>query len=109
MSTQVIKKKEKHMKLREYLEDLGVKAPTFARQINVNPVTIYSIMRGESDCMLSIALKIERKTKGKVKCQDILDSKFWEALERKESQDDSNEDKKKQCGKDKCIGDESEV
>jgi AcrR family transcriptional regulator len=43
----------------------------FARKANVSPPTIYNVIKGK-DIFLSIALRIEKATRHKVRCKDLL-------------------------------------
>ncbi len=60
------------MKLKEYLDTNGLKYGAFAKKINVAPGTLWKAMNGK-DIYLSVAVKIEKGTNGKVKCMELLD------------------------------------
>ena len=62
------------MKLNDYLEQQGITMTGFARKIGVHPKTIGFIIDGY-DTKLSVALKIEKATKGAVKCKDLAPTK----------------------------------
>lgn len=64
------------MKLREYLDQEGLKQYVFCRKLGVTESTLYSILCEKRDLRLSLALKIEDLTDGKVKCKDLLPEKF---------------------------------
>lgn len=59
------------MNLKEYLFREDISQKDFAQKIGVSPKTLWSIMNG-ADLKLSVAMKIEKETDGKVKCQDLV-------------------------------------
>ena len=59
------------MNLKEYLDVEGIKHQHFAKKIKISTKTLYLIMSGKTDPRLSICLKIEKGTKGQVKCQEL--------------------------------------
>lgn len=61
------------MKLREYLDKYGIKIGAFAKRIGVSRNTITRALAGKS-LSLDVAMKIEKGTEKKVKCQDLLGS-----------------------------------
>lgn len=63
------------MKLIEYLVDIGITPAKFAKKANVSAPTIYNALQGK-DIFLSIALRIEKATKHKVRCKDLLNPEF---------------------------------
>jgi plasmid maintenance system antidote protein VapI len=77
------------MKLKDYLDDLGIPIATFARKLNVSRNTLHNIIKGQ-DIRLSIALKIEELTKGQVTCHDLETSS-----EQANKKQDAKSNKKK--------------
>lgn len=71
------------MKLKQYLQEEDISAAKFARRIQVSSVKVGSILKEDSDSMLSIALRIQKETKGKVKPSDLLPEEFWQKNNRK--------------------------
>lgn len=59
------------MKLIEYLTDIGITPAVFAKKANISAPTIYNVLKGK-DIYLSIALRIEKATKRKVKCRELI-------------------------------------
>ncbi len=59
------------MKLKEYLDEMGISQIKFARRCGVDARTIHNILKGKQDIRLSIALKIEELTDGKVTPKDL--------------------------------------
>lgn len=59
------------MRLKDYLEDLGIPQAKFARKVGTTPRTILNAIMGK-EIRLSLAVKIEEVTKGQVKCKDLL-------------------------------------
>ncbi len=64
------------MKLRDYLDEVGLKQYVFCRKLGVTESTLYSILCEKRDLRLSLALRIEHVTEGKVKCKDLLPDRF---------------------------------
>ncbi len=64
------------MNLEDYIKETGISVAKFAKRVKVCPATIHSILSDCRDIRLSIALKIELETKGKVKCKDLLPMEF---------------------------------
>jgi len=60
------------MKLKKYLNDNGIARQSFAKSINVSYGYLNQIMSGHRNAGLCIAVKIEKVTKGKVRCKDML-------------------------------------
>jgi predicted transcriptional regulator len=56
------------MNLKDYLDEMGIPVRAFARRLEVSNNTVHAIFKGQ-DIRLSIALKIEKLTKGAVKCK----------------------------------------
>lgn len=59
------------MKLREYFDKYGIKIRVFAERIGVSRNTITRALAGKP-LSLEVAMKIEKGTEKKVKCQDLL-------------------------------------
>lgn len=60
------------MKLEKYLKDVGISKAEFCRRAGISKRTLDNILLyGKKDLSLSIALKIEKETKGKVSCSDL--------------------------------------
>lgn len=62
------------MKLRDYLQDKGIKFKFFARQANISEGTLQNIMNGH-ETSISIGIRIEKATDGKVKMHDLAPTK----------------------------------
>lgn len=60
------------MKLDEYLGKVGIEVPLFAKQLGVTAETVRTIIRGNRDIRLSVALLIEELTYGKVSPRDLM-------------------------------------
>jgi len=60
------------MKLEKFIQETGIPILELARRLDVNARTIYNILDNH-DMRLSIALKIEKFTKGAVTCHDLYD------------------------------------
>jgi len=58
------------MKLKEYFEKNCINVTAFQRKCGISMNTLYKIMQGR-EVYLSVALRIEDATEGKVKCQDM--------------------------------------
>ena len=63
------------MKLQDFLDETGITAGTLARKASIAPTTIYGVLKGK-EIYLSMAMKIERATKRKVKCQDLANEQL---------------------------------
>jgi DNA-binding transcriptional regulator YdaS (Cro superfamily) len=63
------------MKLLSYLDIEKDNISSFAKKTKISRSTIHNILREEKDMSLSMALKIEDYTKGKVTCRDLLPKK----------------------------------
>ncbi len=61
------------MKLREYFDKYGIKISAFADRIGVSRNTITRALAGKP-ISLEVAMKIEKGTEKKVKCQELLES-----------------------------------
>lgn len=76
------------MKLKEWLKTAAggypLSATEFAKKIQVSTMKVYTIINHEEvDMRLSIALRIEKETKGKVKPGDLLPEHVWKESKRK--------------------------
>jgi predicted transcriptional regulator len=78
----IIYSKEKYMRLTEYLEERGMPLAAFARRVDISWPTANNILHGQ-DVRLSIAIRVEKFTNGKVTCQDLYNA-LQEKLNRKE-------------------------
>lgn len=67
-------KKEKNMKLREYLDSKGIKYSAFARRLGVTPPTLQGYMRMGFNPTVTQVLKIQDFTEGEVRFKDWVDS-----------------------------------
>ena len=63
------------MKLREYFDKYCVNIRSFAKHTDLSLGTLYKIMEGNQQILLSVALKIEDATDGKVTCKDLKPTK----------------------------------
>ncbi len=63
------------MKLRHYLDESGIKIGAFARKVKCTPATLQSIFNESHDVRLSLAIRIYRETKCKVKPEELLSEK----------------------------------
>lgn len=80
------------MKLTEYLNDPSkkkIQIKKLAKKCKITPQTIHNLMNGR-DVRLSIAIRIEEQTKGKVTCMDLYDE-FIRKSEDTEQVDESEE------------------
>ena len=59
------------MKLNTWLKENKKDYKFLAEKLEVHPSTACRYINGERRITLSVALKIEKITKGKVKCQDL--------------------------------------
>ena len=63
------------MNLKDYLYKNEIKQCDFAERLKISRNLLWSILKGNHDMKLSLALKIEKETNGLVKCKDLLLSK----------------------------------
>ncbi len=89
------------MKLEEYLSDSGISMAFFSRKVEVSVQTIQNICNYKNDLRLSIALRIEKETKGQVTCKELLPMRFLEDQVQKDTvsqggSKDKNNKKRKQ-------------
>ncbi len=54
------------MELRYWLIENKIQATTFADEIGVHRNTIYRILNSQAPCSILVAMKIEKRTRGKV-------------------------------------------
>lgn len=59
-------------KLASYLAGHKIKRNAFARDIGCAPSTLTEIIAGKYPPTLALALRIERATKRKVRCEDMV-------------------------------------
>lgn len=59
------------MKLGEYLRENKITQEQFAEKIGIGYSTLKNIIAGKFEVRLSVALKIQKETKGKVRCEDL--------------------------------------
>jgi len=59
------------MRLREYLDSMGIPVTRFAKRVKVSPQTIHNLFKGR-EITLKSALNICEATKGEVTIQEIL-------------------------------------
>lgn len=59
------------MNLKEFVDKNSVNVADFCRKNNIAEKTFYNVMDYGKDVLLSTAMKIEKGTKRKVKCQDL--------------------------------------
>lgn len=71
------------MKLKQFLDETGIKRKFLAQKIGVDPITLTSIVNGKRDISLSVAIRIEDVTEGKVTCRDIVNYNFVKEHEKK--------------------------
>lgn len=64
------------MRLKEYINTLGISPKIFAKKAGLSHITIRNLMALSQDVYLSTALKIEKETCGAVKCKDLLPEKY---------------------------------
>lgn len=98
------------MKLKEYIEEVGIPINEFARRLKISPATIYNIFN-DKDIRLSVAVKIEEATKGKVKCRELLSPDYLKDQELDRSQrvrNKNNSHNKEECYE-KGIKNESSI
>jgi DNA-binding XRE family transcriptional regulator len=60
------------MKLSDYLKMTRLRQDEFAELVGISKGTLKNILKGKYDVRLSTALRIEKETKGKVKCKDLV-------------------------------------
>jgi predicted transcriptional regulator len=60
------------VKLKDYLEMMGIGHYEFARKIKITPKTLWRINNGE-DMKMTTAVRISRETNGAVKLEDLAD------------------------------------
>jgi len=61
------------MELKEYLEEFGIPKAVFARKAEISLQTLENLIYFKrNDVRLKNALKIEKLTRGLVKCEDLI-------------------------------------
>ena len=82
------------MMLDEYLFRNKKKYNAFADEIGITYRSLWNILNNGSDMKLSVALKIEKATKGEVTCIELLPKSFLDDLADKNSGSKKTPDKK---------------
>ena len=82
------------MKLDEYLFRNKKQYNDFADEIGISYRTLWSILNKNSDMKLSVAVRIERATKGAVTCIELLPEGFLHDLEDKNEHSKQTPEKK---------------
>lgn len=59
------------MKLKTYMDKNNLSYRKFAQQLGIDHTSLFKYATGERTPRLNVALKIEKATKGKVKCSDL--------------------------------------
>ncbi len=78
------------MKLKNYLQENGIKATFFAKRVGVSQPTLYTWLHGEHSPNIKFAHKIEQITKGEVKLKDWVDEDTFNEDTTKRKQSRSN-------------------
>jgi predicted transcriptional regulator len=65
-------KKEKKMKLSEYLEEYNLTPGKLAAKAGINPCSVYKVLEGNKDSRASILMKISLVTKKKVTMEEMV-------------------------------------
>lgn len=60
------------MTLKSYLASKGITVTAFARTLNVSKGFVSDLANGKRLCSLEMAVRIERLTKGRVSCRDLV-------------------------------------
>ena len=71
------------MKLSQYLKEEDISAAKFARKVGMSGAAISNLMNKQKDTYLSIALRIHKETKGKVKPHDLIEESVWREKKKK--------------------------
>jgi DNA-binding transcriptional regulator YdaS (Cro superfamily) len=74
------------MDLKEYLNDSLIPYSAFARKAGISPSTLDNIIYRHKDMKLSIAMKIEKASNGKVTCQDL----YFNSIKKKQKSTESD-------------------
>ena len=61
------------MKLKEYLDMMGIKYTAFTERAGISRNTLYNLMAGKRRPSLELAVEIEKLTDGKVSPRDWID------------------------------------
>ncbi len=64
------------MKLKEYIEQEDMTVAQFSRKVKVTPASIHRILNLDHDLHLSLALRIQKATKNKVKLEELISEKI---------------------------------
>jgi DNA-binding transcriptional regulator YdaS (Cro superfamily) len=83
------------MRLREYLDMVGIPITKFARRVQVTPATIHNLLKGRQITLRS-AVNICEATKGEVTIEEILE----ESKEKKNSDQQSQKPRKNEKNED---------
>jgi hypothetical protein len=86
-----IQKKEKTMQLKDYVEDACIHYAKAAKRLDISISQYYAILRDEVDIPLSLIVKIEEFTKGKVKYKDWLEAYHQHAHADKNKNKDNDD------------------
>jgi len=60
------------MNLKDYVAKFNVSVPRLARQVKITPRALYAILDMNVDIRLSVAMRIENATEGRVKCLELI-------------------------------------
>lgn len=71
------------MKLKEFLAETGMKKKFLAHKIGITPITLTSLLTGRRDFSLSVAIRIEDVTEGKVTCREIVNHDLVKDFEKR--------------------------
>lgn len=71
------------MKLERYLREQCINRTEFCKKVGVSYPTISNLMKGIGDPHVSIAIRIEDITEGKVTCRDLVNANALKNLELK--------------------------
>ena len=85
------------MRLEKYLKEMCVNRNEFCKKVGVSYPTITNILQGLTDPRLSIALKIEEITEGKVTCKELVNPIYLKNLELKSKALSEKKRRKKQA------------
>ncbi len=73
------------MRLKEYLDNLGIAQSKFARKLGISKSTIHNIIEGKVEPVLATAIGIEDLTQGAVTCRELLSKNLPAAHKKKSS------------------------
>jgi DNA-binding transcriptional regulator YdaS (Cro superfamily) len=86
------------MKLREYLNEHGTPISVFARRAGVSEATIHNILDGNKDLYLSVALRIQKATKGQVTCEDLISEEIVQKGFKRKNQQKTGQNEEEDKG-----------